>query len=265
MTLTVSMAYFNCREVVGKAVSSVLGQTYQDLRLVVVNDGDEPPQLPDDPRLTLLNLETNRGPYYCDAVVLAACDTEWFSIHASDDWSDSPRFQTLMDASDGYDVVWGGSIHHKWNTKAPRRVDFRMASRENVLLHRGSIATGIFRTEAIRRIGGPHPEFRVAYDTMMVHLLCRAHRWTHIRGEYGYHRVWREGSLTQAPETGMHSPLRNENWVRRDALWRDVIARPMEEWPALLAPSPEMAAQVAHDAKRLRALLHDRDRRAGVV
>lgn len=258
MTLTVSMAYWRCQPTVNLAVSSVLDQTYRDLRLVLVNDGDIPPQLEprlrDDPRLTVLNLTENRGPYYCDAVVLAACDTEWFSIHASDDWSTPERFATLMAASDGYDIVWGGSIHHRHGQTEQRPVDFQTAATEEVLLHRGSIATGIFRTEAIRRIGAPHPEYRVAYDTMMVHLLCRAHRWRHLPDEFGYQRVWRRGSLTKSPETGMHSPLRAANRARRDELFARVIAAPMKDWPALLAPSPEMAEQVERDAQRLREL-----------
>jgi glycosyltransferase involved in cell wall biosynthesis len=259
VTLTVSMAYWRCEQTVNLAVSSVLNQTFTDLRLVLVNDGDRPPdllpELRSDPRLTVLNLEANRGPYYVDSVVLAACDTEWFSIHASDDWSTPERFETLMAASDGFDVVWGGSIHHRHGLTEQRPVDFALAATEDVLLHRGSIATGVYRSEAIRRAGAPHPDFRVAYDTMMVHLLCRAHRWRHLPDEFGYQRVWRRGSLTKSPATGMHSPLRTECRARRDALFSRVIAAPQEEWPALLAPSPEMAAQVESDAQRLRELL----------
>lgn len=258
-TLTVSMSYYRCQPFVQKAVDSILNQTMDDLRLILVNDGDKTPHLTprqrSDPRLVVLNLTENRGPYYCDSVVLAACDTEWFTIHASDDWSKPKRFETLLAASDGYDVVWGGSIHHKRRVAQEREVNFEVAATEDVLLHRGSIATGIYRTEAIRRAGAPHPEYRVAYDTMMVHLLCRAHRWRHLPNEFGYQRVWRSDSLTKDPATGMHSPLRTECRNRRDELWRRVIAAPIEEWPELLAPSPEMAAQVASDAQRLRELL----------
>jgi glycosyltransferase involved in cell wall biosynthesis len=259
VTLTVSMSYYRCQPFVQKAVASILDQSFTDLRLVLVNDGDTTPHLTSqqrmDPRLTVLDLEVNRGPYYCDAVVLAACDTPWFSIHASDDWSKPNRLATLMAASDGYDVVFGGSIHHKRRITNERETNFALAATEDVLLHRGSFCVGIFRTEALRRIGGPHPDFRVAYDTMQVHLVCRALRWRHLPDEFGYQRVWRSDSLTKSPETGMHSPLRNEARARRDALWRRVIAAPQAEWPALLAPSPEMAAQVAADAQRLRQLM----------
>jgi glycosyltransferase involved in cell wall biosynthesis len=253
------MAYYRCQPTVQQAVDSILTQTFADLRLVLVNDGDKPPELSAeslaDPRLVVLNLEANNGPYYADAVVLAACDTPWFTIHASDDWSEPQRFETLLAASEGYDVVWGGSIHHKRLRFGPREVDFETAATEDVLLHRGSIATGIFRTDAIRRLGRPHPEFRVAYDTMMVHLLCRAHLWRHLPDEFGYHRVWRMDSLTRAPATGMHSPMRTEQRNRRDELWNRCLTRSMSEWPSILAPSEEVAAQVERDAQRLREML----------
>jgi glycosyltransferase involved in cell wall biosynthesis len=257
--ITVSMAYWHCQPYVNKAVASILDQTYRDLRLVLVNDGDTPPKLSprlrEDSRLTVLNLTENRGPYYCDAVVLAACDSEWFTIHASDDWSKPDRLATLMAASKGYDVVWGGSVHHKRGITQERAVNFELAATENVLLHRGSIATGIYRTEAMCRAGAPHPEYRMAYDTMMVHLLCRAHRWKHLPDEFGYQRVWRRDSLTKDPATGMHSPVRREYRTRRDELWRRVIAAPQEQWPVLLAPTLKVAVQVERDADRLRAML----------
>jgi glycosyltransferase involved in cell wall biosynthesis len=255
MTLTISMAAYRTREYIGQAVESILAQSFTDLRLVVVNDGDTPPPLPADERLVLLNLPENRGPYYCDAVVLAACDTEWFTIHASDDWSNPDRFARLMAAAEGYETVWGGSIYIRRSRATVRGTDFGSASTSDVLLNRGSIATGIYRTEAIRRTGAPHPEYRMSYDTMMVHLICRGTRWTQVDDGNGYQRRWRPDSLTQAPETGMHSDVRNEYRQRRDDLWRRVIAAPQAAWPALLAPSAAIAASVERDADKLRELL----------
>jgi glycosyltransferase involved in cell wall biosynthesis len=254
--ITVSMAYWRCQPYVDQAVRSILGQTYRDLRLIVVNDGDVPPEgLPDDPRLVLLNLPDNNGPYYCDAVVLAACDTEWFTIHAADDWSNADRFARLMAAAGGHETVFGGSMQIKHGSLRPRPTDFAAAATSDVLLNRGSIATGIYRTEALRRTGAPHPEFRMAYDTMMVHLICRGTSWIQVDDGFGYQRRWRTDSLTKAPETGMHSPVRIEARTRRDELWRRVIAAPQEEWPALLAPAPALVEQLVADVEALRSLM----------
>ena len=54
--ITVSIAYFRCRLFIAAAVESVLSQTYPNLRVVVVNDGDESAPWSalthiDDPRL----------------------------------------------------------------------------------------------------------------------------------------------------------------------------------------------------------------------
>ncbi len=248
------MAYWHAGPYVEKAVRSILDQTYRDLRLVVIGDGEAPSIAITDERLTVLTLEENRGPYFCDAVVLSACQTEWFSIHAADDWSDKGRLAALMARADGYDAVFGGSLQHHGPRVKRRRTRFPQAGDE--LRHVGSIATGIYRTESLRRIGAwPHPDFRVAYDTMFVHLVLRALRWVQVPNEYGYHRLWRDDSLTKAPETGLSSPFRAATVARRDALWRQTIANPVELWPQILTPSAGMAAQVQAEAARLRAIL----------
>jgi glycosyltransferase involved in cell wall biosynthesis len=253
-SLTVSMSYWHCRNEVGRAVESILGQTYRDLRLVVVNDGDEPPPLAPDPRLTILNLAANHGPYYCDAVALAACDTEWFTIHAADDWSEPDRFERLMAETEGYDAVFGGAVEHRGDQIERRWTRFDRILKDE-LHHVGSIATGVYRTQALRSVGGPHPEYRVVYDTMMVHLVLRGLRWKHLTDEYGYHRVVRPDSLTRDPATGLHSDYRQRWRDKRDKLWKKVIAAPQADWPRLLAPSPEITASVAADAARLRTPL----------
>jgi glycosyltransferase involved in cell wall biosynthesis len=258
LTLTVSMAYWRCPDHVEKAVRSVLEQTHRDLRLVVVGDGEDVP-LPsiDDPRLTVFRLEQNRGPYYADAVVLAATDSEWFTIHAADDWSEPDRFERLLAQGDDVDAVFGGSWQHRGAHVEKRKTRFEQGRTE--LVHVGSIATGVYRTEALRRVGGPHPDFRVAYDTMVVDLVLRALRWRHDPTEFGYHRVVRPDSLTRSPATGLQSPYRREWRRRRDALWNKVIRAQAQDWPRLLAPAAATAASVAADADRLRIAMRERE------
>jgi Glycosyl transferase family 2 len=250
--ITVSMAYWHCAAYIERAVHSILEQTHRELRLVVIGDGEHVPPLPTDPRLVVLDLPVNRGPYYCDAVALAACGTEWFTIHAADDWSEPDRFARLLAASRGVDAVFGGSLEHRGDWVRRRPTGFDHAGDE--LRHVGSIATGIYRTEALRRVGGPHPEYRVVYDTMMVHLVLRALAWRHVDDEFGYHRVVRADSLTRSPATGLDSAYREGFRERRDALWDRVIARPVEEWPELLRPAADVLASVERDAARLREL-----------
>lgn len=254
MSITVSMPWYGSPELLERAVGSVLAQTYADLRLVVVGDGARPPldHVADD-RLTVLTLDQNRGPYYASAVVLAACDTEWWTPHDADDWSDPGRFAHLLAASDGYDVVFGGILQHEGSRTSIKPFRFHRASHK--LRHLANHVAAIYRTDALRRIGGPHPEHRVAYDTMMVALVVRGLRWRHLAGDLSYHRQIHAASLTRDPRTGLASAYREASRAPRDALWERIRRAPIDDWVGILAPSPAVAAQVASDAARLRGLM----------
>lgn len=246
MTLTVAIPFYGAPELLPRAVSSVLAQTYRDLQVVVIADGDEPPPLDVDDRLTVYALPENRGTYFATAVALAACETEWFTIHAADDWSDPDRLERLMRfATPDVDAVFGGSVQHQGSSVSIRRTAFHRGGRRP--RHVGSIATGVFRTAAIRRLGWwSHPEFRVGYDSMMVNLVVRHLRWIHVPDEHGYHRVVRAGSLTRSRATGLTSAYRAEATARRAELWAQYADN-----PAAMQPDPDVAAEVLEHAGRL--------------
>lgn len=252
-----AVPYFSVPDLIGRAVRSILNQTYRDLVCVVIGDGDDPPLGSfNDPRLVVYRLPENRGTYFAQAVALAACQTEWFSIHAADDWSEPDRFSRLLAASSDVDAVFGGSVQHSGQAITQRPVHFDKAGDRP--RHVASIATAIVRTEAVQAFGWwSQPEFRVAYDSMMVNLVIRALRWLHVEGEFGYHRVIRADSLTRDPATGLKSRYRLEATARRSALWDRVIATPQSEWPRLLAPNWAVAAEVNAHVHRLRETLRE--------
>lgn len=71
--VTASIAYFGCKAYIRRAVETLLNQSFREMRVIVVSDGDpEPPsgQLADikDPRLVFYDLEKNFGPYFANAV-----------------------------------------------------------------------------------------------------------------------------------------------------------------------------------------------------
>lgn len=245
MTLTVAMPYFGAPGLVGKAARSILEQTHHDLRLIIIGDGEHPSLSVSDPRLVVYTLPENRGTYFAQAVALAACDTEWFSIHAADDWSEPDRFSRLLAHGDEVDAVFGGSVQHSGQHQRIRPTRFDQAGDRP--RHVGSVATGIYRTEAVKSLGWwSHPEFRVAYDSMMVNLVIRHLRWVHVPDEFGYHRVIRADSLTRSPRTGLHSRYRLEASQRRAELWDS-----FKDAPAQMQPDPVVAAEVMEHACRL--------------
>lgn len=250
MTLTVVVPFFGAPELLEPCVRSLLGQTYRGMRVVVIADGVEPPPLAGDPRLHVYCLPENRGVYFVQAVALAACDSEWFSIHAHDDWSDRDRFERLMQyATDDVDAVLGGSLEHRGATSSVRRTKWERGGRHP--RHIGSIATGVFRSSAVRALGWwSHPEFRVGYDSMMTNLVVRHLRWIHVADEFGYHRVVRRDSLTRSPATGLHSEYRAASSARRAVLWNEYADRPDQ-----IPVAADVAADVLGHADQLRRQL----------
>lgn len=230
-TVTVSMPYWRSLSTVRAAVDAVLGQTHPDLRLYLINDGDHItppwPVLQDirDPRLIRVELGENRGRYFCDAAVLAATDTPWFAIHDTDDVASPDWLETLLDAC---------TVHGWVAAFGPQTIlqDGRETRVEPVLrplvplvrLRHLAHHAGVYNTGILRHVGGPHPGYRIGYDTLMVNLVAMA-------GQIGavdrplYTRTIRPNSLTTAPLTRLGSRQRRE--VRRllERQWADTLAR----------------------------------------
>lgn len=243
------MPYWGCPELVEQAARSILEQTHRDLRLVVIGDGENPPLTVTDSRLTVYTLPENRGTYFAQAVALAACDSEWFSIHAADDWSEPDRFARLLARGEGVDAVFGGSVQHQGRHVTLRPAKFELGGDRP--RHVGSVATGIYRTQAVKALGWwSNPEFRVGYDSMMVNLVLRHLRWVHVPAEFGYHRVIRADSLTRSPRTGLNSRYRRQASQRRAELW-DMF----KDAPALMQPDAALSSEVMEHSCRLSRLL----------
>lgn len=84
---TIVMTTHNRPELVKRALASALGQIGVDLRVVMVDDGSEPPFEPavDDDRLTLLRNDSPRGPSAARNQGLARASGDWVSFLDDDD------------------------------------------------------------------------------------------------------------------------------------------------------------------------------------
>jgi len=257
--LTVSMPHHRTPDLLARAVESVLGQTFKDLILVVVNDGADPDEAwrpiehIDDRRLIRFDLEQNSGRYYADAVVLAASDAPLFTVHDSDDWSDRGRFQHLVRVLGGADVAFGGHVRHQANGKVDERLPKIVTPPDPQIRHM-THHTALWRTDALRAIGGPHPDWRIAYDTFLVALAVDRLDWV-ATDRCDYHHVIRPGSLTSSARTRPNSKARRTAHIRRRSLWRQLAPLPTRQIPDLLRPNPTTARRVATDAARLREIL----------
>lgn len=259
--LTVSMPTWRTPpELVARAVACVLDQTHTDLTLVLIGDGVDPPRIPDyDERLVVFRLDRNRGRYYADAVAAAACTSEWFTIHDDDDTSDPDRYERLLAAAGDADVVAGAILDVAVDGR--RRILRSNITPSPVRLNHFWHLSALYRAEAIR--GMIHPGFRVGYDSLLSSLLA----WTCevVRHpEPLYRRIQRDASLTRHPDTGIGSLYRRAEVDRLVGLLRQghhAASRrrfgQQDRIREILAADagPDLAAQVADDAARLRALL----------
>lgn len=258
MTVLVSLPYFNTPHLVRRAVDSILGQTFKDLRVVVLNDGKFPPwnQLADikDERLVRFELSKNRGRYFADAVSLAANPYEFFTVHDSDDWSESTRYQVLAEAINEADVACDNWTRHGMNDGVELH-----KSKPVLIGHHSSRSLwhiahhkGLWRTEALRTIG-MHPGFRMGWDTYLMHFaaLTLKIEWVNY---FGYHQQRRANSLVTSKTTGVASKSRAEAIVAMEEMWKRAQAEP-ERVTEICAPTPEVKALVEGEAERLRGLL----------
>jgi hypothetical protein len=225
--VTVSIPYHGCPGQIRRAVAAVLAQTMPDLLCVVTNDADRlRPPWPHlhglhDPRLVFVDRAVNRGRYFADAVVLAATTTPWWTVHDADDAAAPDWLETMLAVDLDVDVV----------QTAQRVVDMRGVGRLEPVrpepydraMHHYAHMAGLWRTEWLREVGGPHPGYRVGYDTLLS-TVARGYGRVAIVPTPAYTRYRRPGSLTTSRATGGRSAYRQQQRARLQNLWSGIAA-----------------------------------------
>jgi glycosyltransferase involved in cell wall biosynthesis len=204
--LTVSIPTYNTDpRLLKRAISSVLKQDYENIRLVVINDGGKKPKLPEDSRVFTIDLEENRGRYFCDAVTLLSLDGGYFAVHDSDDWSEKNMYSSLMSAAKetgaAYAPYWRheiGKDPYVWQIKDNPKKKF---------ITRVSWVSGVYSVERMWRAGGINPSFRVGFDTLHTLLMMRTGKFGKVDNPF-YHYEKNSGSLTMSRDTGMKTKIR---------------------------------------------------------
>lgn len=231
--VTASLPYFQCKQQVRRAVESILGQTHTDLTLVVVNDGDDDPpwdQLADirDPRLVRFDLKSNHGRYFADAVVLNATADPYFLVQNADDWSDPERISISLEviredhadaaisAEYQYSMI-AGKVISKVKKGYPTMNRSLTYSFENRASYRG-----LFRSEALREIGGTYAGFHTGYGVLLIHFLLMTGSISYI-GDPLYHRVIQSDTFKYGAGTGMVSATRRVVALQLEKLYNETF------------------------------------------
>lgn len=275
--VVVTVPQFRCRDHLRPCVDGILAQTHADLTAIVVNDGDDDVPwdvLEDitDPRLVRFDLPRNRGRYFADQVVLTASRAPYLLVHDADDWSEPQRIERLLrelrrrHAAAAFSAAWrpglGGTAGRVVD---PDRIHLPLGPS---LQHR-AWHHGLYRTDALRAVGGFHAGMRVAFDTYLVNAMAMTMPIATVP-EPLYHLRPRADSLTRAAATGHGSALRRRTHGILQTMYREAFAAYAAyldgdlDRDELLGRvravtearvTPEERAAVAIEADRLAALL----------
>lgn len=101
MKISVILPVFNEEKYIGKAIESVLNQTFTDFELIIVNDGSGDATLDiiksfNDSRIILIN-QSNRGPGASRNAALKASSGDYIMFLDGDDWFCPDALQTAYD------------------------------------------------------------------------------------------------------------------------------------------------------------------------
>lgn len=178
-TVSVFMASYNGERFVEEAVRSVLGQTWRDLELVVVDDGSNEPTRAILRRLAAgdarmrLEESAHRGQIGTLNHAISLCRGRYIARLDHDDVALPQRIERQMRYLDAHPatVACGTNIQE---IDADGRPGRRPNTDEHVLEHRPDLVpprlmwmpgpTPMIRAEALRRVGGYRPQFRAAED-----------------------------------------------------------------------------------------------------
>ncbi len=96
---------YNTNKYIARAIGSALGQTEQNIEVIVVDDASTDTTVEvvrsfTDKRLKLLVNEHNRGPSYSRNRAIKEAKGEWIALLDSDDWYKPKRLETLLQVAD---------------------------------------------------------------------------------------------------------------------------------------------------------------------
>jgi glycosyltransferase involved in cell wall biosynthesis len=224
--VTACIPYFQCRTHICRAVESLLSQTYKNILVIVINDGDPNPPWRElshirDPRLVRFDLSTNRGPYFALEVARAASKARYFLIQDADDWSAPSRVQRLFRSLEIENSDLAVSAQPQYIEEHGKRkilgVRWRRAGASSSRGDRFIVKTvlgpefeyrvphaGLFRNSLLDQLGGYYGGLRIGYDTLLTNLVLMTGKVSHVQHPL-YWRLVRRDSLTHSHSTGVTS------------------------------------------------------------
>lgn len=113
--VTVVVPVYNASKFIDRCVESLLAQTYNDLEIILINDGSSDNSLEviknyekENPKIVKVYNQTNHGPGFTRNKGLSVATGDYITFVDSDDYIDKDYIDILMDNMKGYDCVFAG-------------------------------------------------------------------------------------------------------------------------------------------------------------
>ncbi len=203
--VSVLMTAYNRERYIGPAIESVLGQTFRDFELIVVDDASSDGtvavarRFQDDPRVRVVVNPANLGDYPNRNRAAALAGGEFLKYHDSDDVMYPHCLATMLEPLRAEPRA-GLALSASWcwpGGPCPMLLTPRMAYQREFLgggLFMGGPAAGLFRAEAFRRVGG-FPQSGVGSDYLFWLAAC-AVLWTLlVPGDLFWYRTHQQQEL----------------------------------------------------------------------
>jgi glycosyltransferase involved in cell wall biosynthesis len=230
--VSVSVVTYNHEKYIGDAIRSVLGQTFPDLELVIVDDGstDRTPEVVaqfHDPRLVYIRKE-NGGPSSAANRAFAACRGRYIAVMAGDDLSHRDRVEVQLEAATrapGNIIV--SNLDYIDDDGRPLESCHYPKDQFAIPPHtRGQILERFFRTgnfitpislfgeaEALRGIGPMDPTLYQLQDWEWLIRLAKRHDFTFLHRPAVSYRVRRGSENLSAPSPNKLVRVDNDQYL----------------------------------------------------
>ncbi|MEP3349842.1 MAG: glycosyltransferase [Marinomonas sp.] len=171
--VSVLMAVFDRAEIVGRAIKSILSQSYDNFELIIIDDGSadrtvEVIESFNDDRVIILKQKVNKGKSAAINLGLDASSGDWIAYLDSDNTWDKKYLAAMIgsiQSKGDIDAIYSGQYLYSGNVETPyaaRLCPFN----KNLLLNRNYIDHNSFMhtKEVYKRIGGYDENLRRTLD-----------------------------------------------------------------------------------------------------
>lgn len=153
----------DARATVGRALSSLLVQTFQDFEAIIVDDASsddticEVTRLDFDERFRIISSDERRGPAGALNIGLDMADGRYVVQLDADDWLDRralERIHEVFEAQPHVGALYGSPVLHFPDGRTVRETGWQIETPDEHLTHRPVQAMRAYRVSDLRAIGG---------------------------------------------------------------------------------------------------------------